>query len=93
MHLFITSRSISSAILTSQLGTRLDKISDLPEAVKAAVRESIDTIPTLPPALKGPVEAAYLGAVKDVFLLIVGGAILCSFSALLISRKKVNVKP
>ena len=79
--------------MTSQLGIRLDRIPGLPAAVKSAVRKSIDAIPALPSALKGPVEAAYLGAVKDVFLFIVGGAVLSSLSALLISRRKVNVKP
>lgn len=38
---------------------------------------------------------AYVAAVDGVFLIIVGGAALAiaSFSALLVSRKKVNVKP
>ena len=84
--------SISSAILTSELSRRLDAIPGLPNLAKDAVGESIAAVSSLPALLKTSVENAYVGAVKDVFLLVVVGAMLASLSALLVSRKKVNVK-
>ena len=53
------------------------------------MRESIEAIAALPDALRAPVTGAYLGAVRDVFWLIVGGAAMASAMALLISRRKI----
>lgn len=85
--------AISSAILSSQLVRKLNSVTPpLPPDIKAAVRESVSVVFTLPDAIRLPVVSAYVDAVKSVFLIIVATAAMSSLASLLISRKRVDIK-
>lgn len=86
-------RSISSAVLSSELTKNLDAIvPPLSAQVKDTVRESVSIVFTLPDDIRSSVVNAYVDAVKSVFLVIVVGAAMCSLSSLLISRQRVHSK-
>ena len=77
-------------MFSSQLRLELDKTAGnlSPDTVKA-VLSSVQAIFTLPNGEKALVQNAYISAINYVFLIGVPSAALASFSALLISRRKI----
>ena len=85
--------SVSGAVFAGRLNERLSVLApDLPPSLRAAVRESVTVIFTLPEDTKAPVVTAYLSAVNSVFLIGVACAAIASFAALFISRKRIRME-